>query len=556
MLRDLHPTLLSALEGIVDQMVWFRECWHEDVLRQLRQGLVKCYQVAFEHRGDVSTAQITPRTLSFVKKLVSTFGIGFESASNVSQTFSSAASESLARRAQVTAQDPVFQRLKCQFSADFDFSHPSSHLLHLLIAKLKKWIKILEAKAKLLPSSFLLEETCRFISNFSQSTAEVELPGEFLMPKATTHSAFYVRIAKFMPRVELVQRHNFSARRLTIRGHNGKLYPYLVVNDAWLTESRREERVLQLLRMLNHFLEKRKETCRRGLQFSVPRVVAVSPQMRLIEDNPSYISLSEIYREGCQRRNVDPESSVQIYYEKLANIQQKGFTFNHQSLRDILKEVQTGVVPDTMLKDWAWSTYQNATDYWTFRSKFTQHIALAVFIEFVLHLTRLGPEMINIARDCGKVTFNYFRFDIKDSKGELDANRPVPFRLTPNMCEFITSIGVQGVITNCMIALARCLVQPQFSIHSYLKAILKDELIGWNKKRHDEQNPLTTGSVHSDGDSEQLIQMVLKASEAVLTRLQNLASFENAESKVATVISAATSLDNICRMDPAWHPWL
>ena len=52
MLRDLHPTLLSALEGIVDQMVWFRECWHEDVLRQLRQGLAKCYQVAFEHRAD------------------------------------------------------------------------------------------------------------------------------------------------------------------------------------------------------------------------------------------------------------------------------------------------------------------------------------------------------------------------------------------------------------------------------------------------------------------------------------------------------------------------
>ena len=60
--------------------------------------------------------------------------------------------------------------------------------LHTLISKLKKWIKILEAKAKLLPSSFLLEETCRFISNFSQSTAEVELPGEFLMPKATTVS--------------------------------------------------------------------------------------------------------------------------------------------------------------------------------------------------------------------------------------------------------------------------------------------------------------------------------------------------------------------------------
>ena len=33
-------------------MVWFRECWHEEVLRQLRQGLTKCYQVAFETRAD------------------------------------------------------------------------------------------------------------------------------------------------------------------------------------------------------------------------------------------------------------------------------------------------------------------------------------------------------------------------------------------------------------------------------------------------------------------------------------------------------------------------
>ena len=69
----------------------------------------------------VSAARITPHTLSFVKKLVSTFGIGFESVSSVSSTFSSAASESLARRAQATAQDPVFQRLKEQFSIDFDF---------------------------------------------------------------------------------------------------------------------------------------------------------------------------------------------------------------------------------------------------------------------------------------------------------------------------------------------------------------------------------------------------------------------------------------------------
>lgn len=32
-------------------MVWFRETWYEEVLRQLRQGLTKCYVVAFESRS-------------------------------------------------------------------------------------------------------------------------------------------------------------------------------------------------------------------------------------------------------------------------------------------------------------------------------------------------------------------------------------------------------------------------------------------------------------------------------------------------------------------------
>ena len=68
--------------------------------------------------------------------------------------------------------------------------------------------------------SFLIEEKCRFLSNFSLNTAEVELPGEFLLPK---HSHYYVRIARFMPRVEIVQKHNTAARRLYIRGHNGKV---------------------------------------------------------------------------------------------------------------------------------------------------------------------------------------------------------------------------------------------------------------------------------------------------------------------------------------------
>ncbi|KAF3813899.1 hypothetical protein GH733_017931 [Mirounga leonina] len=554
MQRELHPTLLSSLEGIVDQMVWFRENWHEEVLRQLQQGLAKCYSVAFEKSGAVSDAKITPHTLNFVKKLVSTFGVGLENVSNVSTMFSSAASESLARRAQATAQDPVFQKLKGQFTTDFDFSVPGSMKLHNLISKLKKWIKILEAKTKQLPKFFLIEEKCRFLSNFSAQTAEVEIPGEFLMPKPTH---YYIKIARFMPRVEIVQKHNTAARRLYIRGHNGKIYPYLVMNDACLTESRREERVLQLLRLLNPCLEKRKETTKRHLFFTVPRVVAVSPQMRLVEDNPSSLSLVEIYKQRCAKKGIEHDNPISRYYDRLATVQARGTQASHQVLRDILKEVQSNMVPRSMLKEWALHTFPNATDYWTFRKMFTIQLALIGFAEFVLHLNRLNPEMLQIAQDTGKLNVAYFRFDINDATGDLDANRPVPFRLTPNISEFLTTIGVSGPLTASMIAVARCFAQPNFKVDGILKTVLRDEIIAWHKKtQEDTSSPLSAAGQPENMDSQQLVSLVQKAVTAIMTRLHNLAQFEGGESKVNTLVAAANSLDNLCRMDPAWHPWL
>lgn len=70
----------------------------------------------------------------------------------------------------------------------------------------------------------------------------------------------------------------------------------------------------------------------------------------------------------------------------------------HQVLRDILKEVQGNMVPRSMLKEWALHTFPNATDYWTFRKMFTIQLALIGLAEFVLHLNRLNPEMLQIAQ--------------------------------------------------------------------------------------------------------------------------------------------------------------
>lgn len=62
--------------------------------------------------------------------------------------------------------------------------------------------------------------------------------------------------------------------------------------------------------------------------------------------------------------------------------------------------------------------------------------------------------------------------------------------------------------------------------------------------------------VPADAKGELLITMVTRAVNSIVSRLNSLANFDGTDSKVSTLVAAANSHDNLCRMDPAWHPWL
>lgn len=238
----------------------------------------------------------------------------------------------------------------------------------------------------------------------------------------------------------------------------------MVVNDSGLADARREERVLQLLRMLNSYLVKYKETSKRFLHITVPRVVAVSPQMRLVEDDPSSISLLDVLKNYCSRLNIEYDAPITRYYERLAEVQQRGSQTTHVTLRDIFKEIQMNMVPKTVLKDWSAKTFVSATDYWTFRKMFTLQLSLWSIVEYAFHLTRLNPDMLYLHQDSGLINVSYFKFDLDDINGEMNSVRPVPFRLTPNIAEFITNMGILGPLTASIMSTARCFSQPNYQV--------------------------------------------------------------------------------------------
>lgn len=142
LVREIHPTVVCSLEGILDQMVsktevegvrWFRENTFEENLHQLKQGLSKFYALAFDNRLIINEAKITQQTLNLVKKLMSNF-------TQVTESTTEAA-----------LKDPVFTRMRMQFSSGFDFTQPDNNKLLDLINRFKACIKIMEAKVRQLP---------------------------------------------------------------------------------------------------------------------------------------------------------------------------------------------------------------------------------------------------------------------------------------------------------------------------------------------------------------------------------------------------------------------
>lgn len=107
------------------------------------------------------------------------------------------------------------------------------------------------------------------------------------------------------------------------------------------------------------------------------------------------------------------------------------------------------MVPKGMLREWAAATFSSPTDYWTFRKLMTLQLALASFAEYVLHLTRLNPDMMYVHQDSGLLNVSYYKFDIDDTTGMWNYFRTVCLALHIRwcfMCEYWLGLEHEVII--------------------------------------------------------------------------------------------------------------
>ncbi len=232
--------------------------------------------------------------------------------------------------------DPNYQITRQKFLQDFNYQLPSHPVnVFAFIEKLKSWIKLFETHINSLPKQQLLDEKFKFVTQFCSSTADIEIPGEYLIPRSTN---YYVKISRFLPRYESVEKYNSYSRRISIRGHNGKVYPFLISNESTYFECRKEEHVMQLMRMINTYLCKQKETSSRSLHYTLPRLVSLSADVRMIEDDCSSLSLLDIYKNRMRKLAANKKANKSSDH-LTGNTQVITFDINFRKIFEYMNEI-------------------------------------------------------------------------------------------------------------------------------------------------------------------------------------------------------------------------
>ncbi|KAL4867062.1 hypothetical protein BDV12DRAFT_124197 [Aspergillus spectabilis] len=439
--------------------------------------------------------------------------------------------------------------IRKSFEADFVIKKPT---MYEYIQKLRRWRDKFEEKLDRRPHVQFLESYSPHLSEFRfLKFDEVEIPGQYLQHKDKNQD--FIRIDRFLPDIDLVRGIGVCHRRLKIRGHDGSAHPFAVQHPA-ARHCRREERILQLFRIFNGVLGKRKESRRRNLNFHLPLMVPLAPHIRLVRDDPSYISMQGIYEDYCRRIGINKDDPVLFTMEKmraLTETKQNRTPEQQQVLRtEMLTAIQEKWVPPTVVLDYFQKIYPNFADFWLFRRQFAYQYAAISFMTYMMHMGNRYPSKIVISRSSGDIWGSELIPTINPNKAFFYNPEQVPFRLTPNIQTLMGPIATEGLFACAIMAIARCLTEPRHELEQQLSIFVRDEMMFWATTHHRDRGVLS---------AQQLRELVYNNSDIIVNRAVSLASPPEgnlpANQTTIDLISKAVNPQHLASGDALWMPY-
>jgi len=331
---------------------------------------------------------------------------------------------------------------------------------------------------------------------------------------------------------------------------------------------RREERVMQLFRTFNGALGRKKESRKRNLAFHLPAAISCSPSLRLLQTDSSYVTLGDVYDKHCEETGVTREDPILVAGEKVKKVlrefkQSFGRTPTKAEYltlkKEILDEVVLKIIPEDILTRYMIRTMEGPSELWRMRKQFALQIASTSFMTYVFCLTSRLPSRFHLSRATGQIAMSELLPGVANQAPIFASNDTVPFRFTPNMQHFLGPIFTEGILTSGIMAIGRCLTEPEFDLEQQLCLFARDEVMNWLQGRG---KPWTLDISYRSNVAAN-IDGVVKRAETMACKIEREQAAQNplgpgqppVVQTVTNLISMATNPVQLIKMSEIYNPW-
>ena len=216
---------------------------------------------------------------------------------------------------------------------------------------------------------------------------------------------------------------------------------------------------------------------------------------------------------------------------------------------EVFIAIQEKYVPSTVLLEFCQQIYPSYSSFWLFRRHFSYQLAAMTFMTYTMHISTRYPHKMAISRGTGSVWGSELIPTMSSQKPQFSNAEPVPFRLTPNLQTLMGPIALEGVFSCALMAISRCLTEPEGELAQQLSIFVRDEMMFWYTQQH--------RAVAGELD---LRNAVYATSDNVVKRAVSLASPPEgalpANQTVIDLIAKAVNPLNLAQCDALWMGYL
>ncbi|KAI8609347.1 hypothetical protein BC830DRAFT_1151012 [Chytriomyces sp. MP71] len=372
---------------------------------------------------------------------------------------------------------------------------------------------------------------------------------ELAMPGTYKSGEPIVRIETFSEHLSVFATKQ-RPRKLSINGSNGVEYQFLLKGNEDL---RQDERVMQLMQLINTLLLRDSETFKRRLSIERYAVVPLSPNSGLIGWVPNCDTIHGFITDHRKSRNIKED----LEYRLMLNLSP-----NYDNLPLLHKvDVFQQALAQTSGQDLSrvlWQKSRNSEQWLERRNVFGQSLAVMSMVGYVMGLGDRHPKNLMMEKTTGKVVHIDFGdcFEVAMLRNQFPEK--VPFRLTRI---FVKALGVTGIEGNFRVTsehVMRVLRNNRDSLMAVLEAFVYDPLVNWRmlNPTASESPPLEDSRVETpEVLNEHAVSVIARVSKKLAGKDFNTRCPLDIPAQVQRLIEEATSLENLCQGFIGWCPF-